>query len=170
MFQRFLIAIDDSPGSEIAVDFATAVARRCSASAHVFFANEYVVGGRGVTLLSSKEATALIAGAVEQLREAGITASGSSCAATYRDVAKHIAETAREQSADAIILGSHRRRSFARLFSSRVRERTIRLSELPVLAAPSPLTTSSRHQNAAIDFGFANDDLTQILEGSRQLG
>jgi nucleotide-binding universal stress UspA family protein len=144
MFHRLLLAIDDSPSSEVAVDFATAVARKCAASVHVLYVNEYVVASRGVTLLTRPEAVALVSGAVEQLRGAGIVVTGSSSAASYRHVARRIAEEARERSADVIVLGSNRRHRFSRLFSTNVRERTVRLTELPVLTAPSPLEVRTR--------------------------
>jgi nucleotide-binding universal stress UspA family protein len=139
MFQRFLLAIDASPSGEVAVDFATALAKRCGSSVHVLHVNEYLVGGRGIPLLTREESTLLLERAVNQLRDAGVTATGSSPVAPYRQVPALIAEGARHQGADAIILGSSRRGRIARLFSARVRTHTMRLSELPVLSAPSPL-------------------------------
>ncbi|HXN59198.1 MAG TPA: hypothetical protein VN886_01985, partial [Acidimicrobiales bacterium] len=46
---------------------------------------------------------------------------------------------ARERAAGAIVLGSTRNRRLRRLFSAQVRERTTRLTSLPVLTAPAPL-------------------------------
>jgi hypothetical protein len=40
------------------------------------------------------------------------------------------------------VLGSNRNRRLGRLFSGRVRERTTRLTSLPVLTAPAPLTVT----------------------------
>ena len=48
-----------------------------------------------------------------------------------------------ERSADAVVLGSTRNRRLGRLFSAQVRERTTRLTSLPVLTAPSPLRITS---------------------------
>jgi nucleotide-binding universal stress UspA family protein len=139
MFTRLLLAIDDSPGSEVATAFATALAQHHAASVHVFHVNEHLVGGRGLTLHTRAEATDLLTGAVEQLRAAGVAASGSSVAASYREVAGCIAAAARDRSVDAIVLGSQRRRRLGRLISPNVRARTTRLSALPVITAPSPL-------------------------------
>ena len=139
MFTRLLLAIDDSPGSEVATAFAIALARHHNASVHVFHVNEYLVGGRGVTLRTRAEATELLTGAVEELRTAGIRATGSSIHATYREVAASIAAAAHERGADAIVLGSERHRRLGRLFSPNVRARTTRLTSLPVVTAPSPL-------------------------------
>jgi nucleotide-binding universal stress UspA family protein len=142
MFTRLLLAIDDSPGSEVASAFATALARHHGASVHVFHVNEYLVGGRGVTLRTQAQAKDLLTATVHQLRTAGITTTGSSLRATYRDVPSRIAAAAQERGSDAIVLGSERHRRLGRLFSPHVRARTIRLTSLPVVTAPAPLDVS----------------------------
>jgi nucleotide-binding universal stress UspA family protein len=144
MFERLLLAIDDSPGSEVATAFAIAFAREASASVHVLHINEYLVGGRGVTLHTHDEVRELVGSAVMQLREAGISAGGSACAGRYREVPRRIVEAAVHREAGAIVLGSHRHRGLDRLFSSKVRDRTTRLTSLPVLTAPAPLKLSGR--------------------------
>jgi nucleotide-binding universal stress UspA family protein len=144
MFTRLLLAIDDSEGSEVATVFTAAYAQPSGASVHVFHVNEYLVGGHGLTLLREAEAAALVSGALEQLRTAGVDVSASVALASYRDVAARIAGAAHEREVDAIVLGSERQRRFGRLFSGRVRERTTGLTSLPVLIAPSPLNVSGR--------------------------
>jgi nucleotide-binding universal stress UspA family protein len=139
MFTRLLLAIDDSPGSEVATAFAIALARHHAASVHVFHVNEYLVGGRGLTLRTHAEAADLTTDAVHQLRAAGVRATGSSVRATYREVPSRIAAAARDRGCDAILLGSERHRRLGRLFSPNVRSRTTRLTSLPVVTAPSPL-------------------------------
>jgi hypothetical protein len=47
--------------------------------------------------------------------------------------------SAQDFSADTIVVGTRRKRRLGRLFSSNVREHIIRLSSLPVIAAPAPL-------------------------------
>jgi nucleotide-binding universal stress UspA family protein len=158
MFRRLLLAIDDSPSGEVAVDFTTALAQRCSASVHVLFVNEYLVGGQGISLLTKDEATELLTSAVTQLHAAGIATSGSSVVDSYRRVATRVAEAARERDADAIVLGSHRRRRFGRLFSTQVREQTTRITELPVLTAPSPLEVVTRGRAETIDLNVQLQD------------
>ena len=65
------------------------------------------------------------------------------CVTSYRGVPQRIVATALERSADAIVLGSTRNRRLGRFFSAQVRERTTRLTALPVLTAPSPLQVTS---------------------------
>jgi nucleotide-binding universal stress UspA family protein len=143
MFDRLLLALDDSPAGEVATLFAAALARRTGAAVHVLHVNERLVGGNGVNLRTRQEATDLVSAAVRQLAEAGVRAGGSVCVSAYRRVPERIATTALERSADAIVLGSTRHRRLGRLFSPQVRERTTRLTALPVLTAPSPLKVTS---------------------------
>jgi nucleotide-binding universal stress UspA family protein len=143
MFDRLLLALDDSPAGEVATLFAAALARRTGATVHVLHVNERLVGGNGVTLRSCQESTDLVSDAVRQLADAGVRAGGSVSVSSYRGVPQRIVTTALERSADAIVLGSTRNRRLGRLFSGQVRERTTRLTALPVLTAPSPLKVTS---------------------------
>jgi nucleotide-binding universal stress UspA family protein len=148
MFDRFLLALDDSPAGEVATLFAAALARRVGATVHVLHVNERLVGGNGVALRSGQESTDLVSAAVRQLAEAGVRAGGSVCVAPYRRVPERIVATALERSADAIVVGSTRSRRLGRLFSPQVRQRTTRLTALPVLTAPSPLKVTSPGETA----------------------
>ena len=64
MFTRILLAIDDSASSEAAVSFATAMAKRSSASVRVVHVNEFLVGGRGFAVETQAEAIQHLEGAV----------------------------------------------------------------------------------------------------------
>jgi nucleotide-binding universal stress UspA family protein len=139
MFDRILLALEDSPAGEMAALFAGALARRTGASVHVLHINQRVVGGNGVTLRTRAEATELVTQAVQDLADSGLRASGSVRVSSYRGVPGQIVAVARDRSADAIVLGSNRHRRLSRLYSSRVRERTTRLTSLPLLTAPAPL-------------------------------
>ncbi len=149
MFERILLALDDSPAGEVATAFAGALAQRAGAgtcagaSVHVLHVNEGLVGGHGLTLQTRQEAIDLVTGAVRQLADAGVRAGGSVYVASYRDVPGRIVAVAAERSAGAIVLGSTRRRRWGRLLSAHVRERTTRLTSLPVLVAPAPLRVAA---------------------------
>jgi nucleotide-binding universal stress UspA family protein len=154
VFDRLLLALDDSPAGEVATLFAVALARRTGASVHVLHVNERLVGGNGVTLRSGTESTALVSEAVQQLADAGVRAAGSVRVSSYRSVPERIVSAAFERSADAIVLGSTRNRWLGRLFSARVRERTTRLTALPVLTAPAPLRVTSPDELAQCPGGL----------------
>jgi nucleotide-binding universal stress UspA family protein len=139
MFQRLLVAIDGTERADITLSFATALAKERGAVVHLFYVNELAVGTGGMPLLTNEEAVALLTRAAEQLRAEGIRVTGSARRASYRQVPQRIATAADEFAADAIVLGSRRRNRVLRLFSRRVRERTVRLTSLPVIMAPAPL-------------------------------
>jgi nucleotide-binding universal stress UspA family protein len=139
MFERLLVAIDDTAAGEVGISFATALAHRYGASVHVFHVNELLIGGRGVTLETDRDASRLVDRAVQQLQDSGVEATGEYVVANCFTLAPHIAEAASRSGADAILLGSQRRRRLPRLFGRGVRERVTGVTPLPVLTAPSPL-------------------------------
>lgn len=143
MFDRILLTLDDSPAGEMALLFAGALASRTGASVHVFHVNERIVAGNGANLRTREEVSELVTNAVRQLDAMGVRASGSASVSTYRGVPGRIVAKASEMEADAIVLGSTRNRRWGRFFAAQVRERTTRLTSLPVLTAPSPLRVSS---------------------------
>jgi nucleotide-binding universal stress UspA family protein len=151
MFTRILLAIDDSDASEVAISFATAKARQASASVRVVHVNEYLVGGRGLTVVTQAEAIELLERAVGTLRGAGIPTEGSLYLTSCFGVEARIANAAHDWSADVIVLGSRRRRHWRRLAGPGMRERVIGLTSLPVLTAPAPLAVQRWDRLAAVD-------------------
>ncbi len=158
MFQRLLVAIDGTEGSDVTLSFASALARKCDGTVHVLLVNESAVGSRGVPLRTDEEATGVVVEAVRQLGAEGIRSCGSVRRAPYRRVADQIAAGAEAFSADVIVLGSQRNRRMGRMFSRRIRERTLRLTVLPVVAAPAPLELPS---NAHLGIEEAAQPLAQ---------
>jgi nucleotide-binding universal stress UspA family protein len=139
MFERLLVAIDDSASNPVTLSFATALSQRQGASVHVLHVNQFQVGGRGITELTETEASCLVEGAVRGLNDEGVETSGSLARATCFNVAGVIVDVARAHDCDAIVLGSARRRRFGRLFGQGIRERTTALTPVPILTAPAPL-------------------------------
>jgi nucleotide-binding universal stress UspA family protein len=138
MLNRILLALDSSDAGQVALSFAIAVAGP-GAAVRVVHVNEFQLGGRGLTVETADEATALVAGAVTELHRAGIQASGLAAVSTCLGVADHLVAEAARWSADVIVLGSCRRHGMRRMLGRGVRDRVLRLSCLPVLTAPAPL-------------------------------
>jgi nucleotide-binding universal stress UspA family protein len=139
MFSRILLAIDDSRSSEAAIGFTTALAAQHSSAVRVVHVNEYLVGGRGFTTETKVEAISHLERAVSALRAAGIPTEGSLYLTNCFGVEARITNAAHDWSADVIVLGSRRRRRFARFGGKGMRERVTSLTSLPVLTAPAPL-------------------------------
>ncbi len=138
MLTRILLGLDSSDSGQVALSFAMALAGP-GTSVRVVHVNEFQLGGRGLTVETADEATALVAGAVTELQRAGVQASGLAAVSTCFGVADHLVAEAGRWQADVIVLGSCRRNGMRRLLSRGVRERVLRLSCLPVLTAPAPL-------------------------------
>jgi nucleotide-binding universal stress UspA family protein len=143
MFTRILLAIDDSPSSEVAISFATALAQQSSGAVRVVHVNEYLVGGRGFTVETQSEAIGQLEKAVAALRAVGIPTEGSLYLTSCFGVETRIANAASDWSADVIVLGSRRRRRFGRFGGQGMRERVTSLTALPVLTAPAPLDVAA---------------------------
>jgi nucleotide-binding universal stress UspA family protein len=139
VFRRIVLALDGTASGDVAMSFAMATAADQACAVHVVHVNEYLVGGNGLTLRPRAEAVELVRAAVAAFDAVGVPASGSVRVAKYCDVGAAVAEVAREVEADAILVGSHRRRAVKRFFASGVREQTARHSVLPILTAPAPL-------------------------------
>jgi len=148
MFERILLAIDETPAGEVAVSFATAMARDGRASVHVVHANLWLVGGRGVTVETRDQAARVVGGAVAQLQAAGVEVSSELFTATMFDLATRIVDVAEREGCDTLVIGSHRRRRLSRITGRGVRERLIRASALPVVTAPPPLKVGRRRRGS----------------------
>jgi nucleotide-binding universal stress UspA family protein len=139
MFNRILLAIDDSPSGPAAVSFTIAMANNSHAPVHVVHLNEFVVGGRGHTLETRNEAAQLVDHAVAELQAAGVDATGEVRLSNCFAVADHIAESAAESGADVIVVGSRPRSRWGGLRGKGVSERIAENTALPVVTAPPPL-------------------------------
>jgi nucleotide-binding universal stress UspA family protein len=144
MFSRILVATDRTESGDAAISFAAALAREHGATVRVVHVNELLVGGRGFATESELEAMDVVDTAVAQLRGAGVDADGIHFLANCFTVADRIAEAAHDWAADVIVFGSKRRRRFARLGGSGLRERVTAASGLPALTAPAPLKVPRR--------------------------
>ena len=139
MFQRLLLAIDETSAGEVGTSYAAALALEHGGVVHVVHANLFLVGGRGHTQETREEAARVVGAAVGQLRMAGIESTGETVLATCFSVGAVIADVAADRGSDVIVLGSHRHRRWTRVFGGGVREAVTRATPLPVLTSPSPL-------------------------------
>lgn len=106
MFNRILLAIDDSASGPAAVSFAIAMANASDASVRVVHINELLVGGRGHTVETRNEAAEVLDDALSELRGAGVPATGLVATANCFNVGRSIAAAADEWTADVIVVGS----------------------------------------------------------------
>lgn len=138
MFQRIVLALDSGDAGAVATSFTVALAKKCGASVHVVHVNRYFVGSRGLTAETPAEAADIVADALREMHAAGIEATGVTYRTTAFDLPSAICDLADQCRADAIVVGS-RRRKFGSFLRRGAREGIARRTSLPVLTAPAPL-------------------------------
>src|ERR1700722_4885050 len=145
MFSRILLALDGTESSEVAVSFATALARESDSSVRVVHVNELLVGGRGYASEPERESMVIVDRAVGYLRRERVAADGVHHLANCFTIADRIAEAAQDWGAEVIVFGSKRRRWLPRFGGAGLRERVTGITGLPVLVAPPPLKLARRN-------------------------
>lgn len=143
MFTRILLALDGTESGEVAISFATTLARKFGSQVRVVHVNELLVGGRGYAAETEQEAMQIVDEAVSYLKAEGVAADGVHYLANCFTIDDRIAEAAQDWGADVIVFGSKRRR-LARFGGAGLRERVTALSGLPTLTAPAPLKLRRR--------------------------
>jgi nucleotide-binding universal stress UspA family protein len=151
MFSRILLTLDGTESSEVAVSFATALARQPGSCVRVVHVNEILVGGRGYASETERESMEIVDEAVGYLRGEGVPADGVHHLANCFTIADRIAEAAQDWGADVIVFGSKRRRWLPRFGGSGLRERVTGITGLPVLVAPAPLKLARRNQSRELE-------------------
>lgn len=151
MFKSILVAIDGSPFSRLAVPVAIEIGRRFDSEVLVVHVAEHDRGrAAAFTMESPAEATRLVADAVEQVREAGLSARGELLDRAAGHVAAAIAETAAARGADLVVMGSRGLSDAQGVFVGSVTHRVIQLVGVPVLIArPQKQTAKEQHRVGA---------------------
>jgi len=155
MFHRLLVAVDGSGSTPVTVSFAGALARQCRAHLHVLHVNAMLVGAGGHARRTDQEAMEVVESAVRELHAVGADATGTLCRVAVLDIPRAVAEIARMDRSDAIVIGSYRRRGIARLRGNGLRDRLVRTSAIPVITAPAPLAMPGRRAMRAVTRGDA---------------
>jgi nucleotide-binding universal stress UspA family protein len=140
MWDRMLLAIDQYDSGQTALGFTAGLAVATATDVRVIHVRELSRLARVPPLESPSEAEALVDRAVLTLRLAGIGAEGCTCSLPEDQVPRRIVEESMYWVCDVIVVGTRRLRGISRLSGRGVRERILRLSPLPVIAAPTPLT------------------------------
>lgn len=136
MYDKLLVAIDESEPSQQALGQASGLAALSKGSVQVLHVREHaVVRGGAWYAMDEQDAQALVDRAVDQLREHGIEASGVVTHAAQGRVAEAILDQADSFGADLVILGSHGRTALGGILLGNVAYRVIHLAQRPVLVA-----------------------------------
>jgi nucleotide-binding universal stress UspA family protein len=147
MYKRILVAIDGSETSEHAFDSALELARDNDAQLQPLYVVDnplmaYDAYGYDPTILRDacmEEGRRLMADALTRMKHENVTGVPRivDVAPIGEDISERIRISANEFNADLLVLGTHGRRGFKRLFLGSVAERVVRSASLPVLLVPS---------------------------------
>lgn len=137
-FKHILVATDFHASSQRAVETASELASLSGADVvveHTFEAPSYAYVGAEYAMgevfrTLEEEAQKSLDGVVRALRAKGVNARGVLCRGPAW---KHIIETAKEASADVIVIGTHGRTGVPRALIGSVAEKVVRMSPVPVL-------------------------------------
>jgi nucleotide-binding universal stress UspA family protein len=145
MFNRVLVAIDDSEYSRLVIPTAIEVARKFQSDVFVLHVAEHDRGHAPVfSTETPAEATRLVANAVKALREAGVKAEGEVHDVAAGHVAKNIVETAASLRSDLIVMGSRGLSDVQGLLLGSVTHKVMQLAPVAVLVARGPIPVQVR--------------------------
>jgi nucleotide-binding universal stress UspA family protein len=139
MWNRLLLAIDQFESGQTALKFTAGLAVSTGAEVQVMHVRELSRAARVLPLETPAEADSVVDEAVFSLRMVGVGADGRACSFPQDQVPRRIVEESMTWKCDAIVLGTRRLHGVSRLSARGVREHVIRLSLLPVVAAPTPV-------------------------------
>jgi nucleotide-binding universal stress UspA family protein len=138
MFEKIVLAVDGSQQSQKAVPLAIDIAKKSAADVVVVHVREHLVDLGGVWERESESrARAIVDGACKELEGAGVTANAEirrSLDGSGR-IAQEIIDTADEEEADLIVMGSRGVSNLRSLLLGSVAHKVLQLSSQPVLIA-----------------------------------
>jgi nucleotide-binding universal stress UspA family protein len=145
MYRRILVAADGSAAADLALEHAFALAKDQRARVRIVHALEslhYLVGLAGAYpfdapgLLESmrREGQRVLAASLEKARAVAVDAETALLDGQPTDrIAQIVVQDARNWDADLIVLGTHGRHGFDRVFLGSVAETVLRIASVPVL-------------------------------------
>jgi nucleotide-binding universal stress UspA family protein len=165
MYKRILVAIDGSETAEHAFDSALQLAHDNDAQLQPLYVIDnpliaFDAPGYDPSILRDacvEEGKRLMADALARMRHENVAGTPRVVDVTPigEDISERIRISAHEFNADLLVLGTHGRRGFKRLFLGSVAERVVRSASLPVLLVPgrqarAEVTEETRRRHADI--------------------
>src|SRR5215469_16981838 len=136
MYDKILVAVDQSPVSDRAVLAARDLAQLSKGEVWVLHLREFELGGKAGALPPREtpgEADAEVAASVEILTQAGVKTHGMVKNTMYGHAAREIVAEAIELDCGVIVMGSRGRGNLAGLVIGSTAHKVIHLTDRPVL-------------------------------------
>ena len=138
MFERMLVALDESEHAKRVLDVAQGIAKKFDSEVRVLHVLETgFVGRAGVlNLENSEEKHTLVNDAVATLVAAGVKATGAVRATDHGRVAVEINDEARQMGASLVVTGSHGLGNVTGMLVGSTTHKLMHLTDLSVLVVP----------------------------------
>lgn len=151
MFEDILVPTDGSDGADAAIDHAVELAERFDAAIRVLFVasttrDSVTVVGTDVVDALEREGTGVVESIAADLRERGVECDSE---VVQGDPATTIADYAESRGMDLVVMSTRGRSGLSRYLLGSVTEKTVRLSDVPVL-------TIRAHEDARTSFPYEN--------------
>jgi nucleotide-binding universal stress UspA family protein len=146
MLEKILLAVDESEHARKVVPAAIELARAGGGTVYALHVRELAFATAQVVGNSPEEAERLVAGVVEELRQAGVAAEGTVRTSTAGP-ARAILEQARDLDATMIVLGSRGLGALGGLLLGSVAHKIIQLASCPVLVVRDKQSLDERHHD-----------------------
>jgi nucleotide-binding universal stress UspA family protein len=140
MNKTIVLAVDAARHVQAAADMARELSRDSGDRVVVLHVHEFAVGrfGRIRVDCADGEGEQLVAGLVNEMRAAGITAEGDIREAEFGHISRRILEVADDYDARMVVLGARGRRDLPHLPLGSVSHRLLHAAHRPVLIVPRP--------------------------------
>jgi nucleotide-binding universal stress UspA family protein len=135
MFQKLLLAVDGSSGSDKAIDVAGGMAKALGSEVLVFHVREVEVGRFSGQMETPQDALEPVNEAVAKLEQMGVASKGDARSAPFGRAAREIIEEAQRAKADGIVLGSRGLSDWKAVLVGSVAHKVISHAECPVIVA-----------------------------------
>ncbi|AOK15102.1 universal stress protein UspA [Burkholderia cepacia] len=159
MYSNILVALDGSETSSHALDAALTLAAETGARLTPVYVVDFLVPaydmyGYDPSILVDafrEEGLRVTDDAAQRMAARGVSGTPqiANVEPAGEDIADRILVVARETGADLIVMGTHGRRGFQRLFLGSVAERVLRLATCPVLMIPARCAPQPAAETAA---------------------
>lgn len=141
MFKKVVWATDGSSDADQALDYATRLATEASGELVAVHCVELTMPGKGGGRLpvyaNEEELQAKIEGQLSKVKSAGVPVKIKITRASVGEAAHMVAEAAREEGAEVIVVGTRGRGPLKGLLLGSVTQRLLHLAPCPVLAVPA---------------------------------
>jgi nucleotide-binding universal stress UspA family protein len=166
--KRILVATDFSSRSDMAVQRAAHLAAQFAATLHIVHVVDTDLPPR---LVEAERATA--AGLLDEFATALRAEHRLECVvsvATANEAFVGVLQTARDDDADLIVVGAHRRRILLDIFVGTTAERIIRNSSIPVLMVNAKPRDAYRRMLIAVDLSETSSEVLLAAQRLQWLG